>query len=259
VAVNGFEAVAACEHQVYDLILMDCQMPVMDGYEATHAIREAEAKPEEPGHRIHIVAMTANALEGDREKCLAAGMDDYLSKPVGLHALIAVLQRAGAARSGAGKSLAAGDGLATMPPAAMPPLVDGNEGGQPLNVLLVDDEAYFRTFVRRVLRQATNCIVAEACDGQEAIDICRVSDPDLIVLDINMPRVTGVEALATIRTLKPKTPVVMLTSIAEEKVVEECVARGASHFIRKDIGGDRLRVELKEMLRLFRPAWRKTS
>jgi two-component system sensor histidine kinase/response regulator len=91
---NGAEAVKAIERNLYPLILMDCQMPEMDGYKATGRIREMEAaSPFRWMHRPYIIAMTANALTGDREACLAAGMDDYISKPVRIEELDAALQR----------------------------------------------------------------------------------------------------------------------------------------------------------------------
>ena len=94
VAENGALALAAIKREHFDLVLMDCQMPVMDGYAATTAVRAWEAAAV-PGSkpRIPIVAMTANALSGDREKCLAAGMDEYLSKPIKRDALVPILAR----------------------------------------------------------------------------------------------------------------------------------------------------------------------
>jgi CheY-like chemotaxis protein len=87
--VNGREAVEAIAKKNYDLILMDCQMPVMDGFEATAVIRNREGS----GRHTPICALTANAMAGDRERCLAGGMDDYISKPVSLDKLQVAIER----------------------------------------------------------------------------------------------------------------------------------------------------------------------
>jgi signal transduction histidine kinase/DNA-binding response OmpR family regulator len=91
VVANGLEALEAINRIHYDVILMDCHMPEMDGYMATRKIRELEATRKTP--RLWIVALTANAMQGDRDECLAAGMDDYISKPVRVPDLVAALQK----------------------------------------------------------------------------------------------------------------------------------------------------------------------
>ena len=88
---NGQEAIRSLESLPYDLVLMDVQMPEMDGYEATREIRNPESYV--LNHQIPVIAMTANAMKGDREKCHEAGMNDYLSKPVSPHELAAMLDR----------------------------------------------------------------------------------------------------------------------------------------------------------------------
>jgi len=96
VAANGREAVDALSRQRYDMVFMDCQMPEMDGYEATGVIREREARKRESGDgaaRIPIVALTGHAADTDRERCLRAGMDDYLSKPFSVAAVRTLLDR----------------------------------------------------------------------------------------------------------------------------------------------------------------------
>jgi two-component system sensor histidine kinase/response regulator len=89
VAADGAEALASLAHATYAAVFMDCQMPNLDGYEATRRIRAQERD----GERLPVIAMTAHAMKGDRERCLEAGMDDYLSKPLRPEALDAVLER----------------------------------------------------------------------------------------------------------------------------------------------------------------------
>jgi PAS domain S-box-containing protein len=98
---NGLEALNALESRRYDLILMDLQMPEMDGYEATRQIRTRLPANRQP----RIIAITANAMQGDRERCLAAGMDDYISKPVKMHEIAAAIRR----HFGKGKEVSSGN------------------------------------------------------------------------------------------------------------------------------------------------------
>ena len=100
VAGNGLEVLDAVKNKEYDVILMDCQMPEMDGFSATRSLRVEEEARGVAGSQqaIQIIAMTANAMRGDREKCLDSGMDDYLSKPIRKSGLLEALQNAAAKR-----------------------------------------------------------------------------------------------------------------------------------------------------------------
>lgn len=89
-AEDGNAALDAYQKQKFDVIIMDCQMPVLDGYKATGAIRKLESQS---GTHTPIIAMTANALEGFRETCLNAGMDDYLTKPIDTSGFYAIVER----------------------------------------------------------------------------------------------------------------------------------------------------------------------
>jgi two-component system, sensor histidine kinase and response regulator len=148
---NGQAALEALSSISYDLVFMDCQMPGMNGYEATRAIRRQEQISGQDSKwkcPVHIVAVTANAMEGDREKCLAAGMDDYLSKPIRLQDIRAVLERWRRATQDSISAIEVGraqaDSLETLPlsknqeaaPVDMQALIEASEGPEEVRELI---------------------------------------------------------------------------------------------------------------------------
>jgi two-component system chemotaxis response regulator CheY len=126
-----------------------------------------------------------------------------------------------------------------------------NANPSALTALVVDDETYFRRFVSELLSREGIDEVVEARDGHEAVALFNVRHPGLVVLDINMPRMDGLETLKALRRLSADVPIIMLTSIADEMVVEECVEEGASFFIRKDVPAHELAGELRKLLAEF--------
>jgi two-component system, sensor histidine kinase and response regulator len=120
VATNGREALEAIEREAFDVVLMDIQMPEMSGFEATAAIRFRERQT---GGHLRIIAMTAHAMSGDRERCLVAGMDGYLPKPIDRNMFVAVVEQDGAVPAGASGATP----LNVFDPAALLERLDGDE------------------------------------------------------------------------------------------------------------------------------------
>jgi signal transduction histidine kinase/DNA-binding response OmpR family regulator/HPt (histidine-containing phosphotransfer) domain-containing protein len=174
VVENGFEVLSALEAADYDVVLMDVQMPEMDGLEATRRIRARW-----PNRRLWIVAMTANAMGGDREMCLAVGMDDYVSKPVRPELLAAALEAAAEAVNPLEPATQAGEAPAAAPAGAVDePAADGDGALDPRAIAeLLDTVGGDATFVAEVV----DTFLADALDQVAAMRRA-VGVPDLVTL-----------------------------------------------------------------------------
>jgi two-component system chemotaxis response regulator CheY len=103
-----------------------------------------------------------------------------------------------------------------------------------LNALVVDDDDHVRTFLVVLMRKIVSGTIGEARNGREAIDYYSANRPQIVILDVNMPILDGMEALGRIREINPEAVVVMITSLAMRRVVESALQKGAANFIRKD-------------------------
>lgn len=118
----------------------------------------------------------------------------------------------------------------------------------PQTILLTDDEPHIRKFIGLVLRQFENPRILEAANGAEAVELYKLHKPDLVLLDVNMPVLDGVQALTQIRALDPESIVVMLTSLANRHTVEECARLGAVDYIRKDTPREEMKARFESII-----------
>lgn len=118
----------------------------------------------------------------------------------------------------------------------------------PRKILLTDDEAHIRKFIALVLKQFGDPRILEASDGAIAVKLYEQEKPDLVLLDVNMPNLDGLQALEQIKRLDPHALVVMLTSLANRQTVEECVRLGAADYIRKDTPREELAARFSEII-----------
>lgn len=199
---NGEQAVARATTQPYDLILMDVEMPHMDGFQATELIRLEETQRRL--ERVPIVALTAHALEGFRQRCLDQGMDDYVAKPAGRQKILSVAEKWIAQR----------------------PLV-----------LVVDDSWDSRILLRSILLHDGRFRMALASDGQEALEIAACRRVSAVLLDMNMPVLDGYATAQALRRTEDGhlLAIIALTGMEGAREEQRCRDAGCSEFLTKPV------------------------
>lgn len=216
VASDGAQGLAMVSRKDYDAVLMDWQMPVMDGFEATRRIR---AQPRFA--RLPILAMTANAMAGDREKCLAVGMNDHIAKPIDANLLLSTLAR-WISRQAPADPLTPADTAGTAAHSVLPTL------------LLVDDTPEHIDQLRPILAGLYHLKVA--ISGEKALKIVLSDDPpDLVLLDTQMPGMDGYEVCRRIKAHPGRSaiPVVFVASVDDEPQRDVALALGAAGTITR--------------------------
>ena len=213
VANDGQEALERFGAQEFDAILMDIQMPGMDGFACTAAIRSAEART---GAHVPIIAMTAHALAGDREKCLAAGMDDYVSKPIRRDDLFRALASAIAARGAVGFSGAPSE------PGGDREVTRMSE----LRILLVEDSLADAVLTQRALEGGDGARFALTVARTLGEGIDRLAQGfDAILLDLTLPDSLGPETVTRMRAAARELPIVVLSG-AEDPATRRPLSPG---------------------------------
>jgi CheY-like chemotaxis protein len=199
---NGVAAVEAVWGYRYDCIMMDIQMPVMDGFQATAAIRDFESSHDLP--RVPIVALTAHALQGYREKCLKHGMDDYLTKPLQKTLLLNTLNK----------------------------WIDPRP-----TVLLADDSSDNRKLVATFMKKLPGFRLTTATNGLEALEVFKTRPIAMVLMDVEMPAMNGIEATQAIRQLDTgkDVPIIAFTAHRQGKETQACLDAGCNTFISKPI------------------------
>ena len=206
IAVNGQEAIEMFNNTSYNIILMDCAMPILDGYETTKIIRQQEAANE----HIPIIALTANAMQGDKEKCLAVGMDDFISKPIEAPNLLQILKK-----------------------------YSNNYDNSTMatKVLIVEDDKHIRKIMMKLIDKVIgNADIKVAEEGTQATAILMDFIPNILITDLMMPNMDGVALLKYIRN-EPiyKNIKVIVTSALDnsDDKIQQVKALGVEQLIHK--------------------------
>ncbi len=228
IAATGREVVLKASENVYDIILMDCQMPEMDGFEASRAI--TEMKRDGKISNVPIIALTANILKGDRERCLQAGMIDYVTKPLRREQLARLLQK-------------------WLPDQRIETLQQQNDTLADTVVLMAEDNRINLEFTIEILEKF-GCKIITAKNGLEVVIEAKRDQPyDIILMDVQMPEIDGLEATRQIRDLQakgqvPVRPIIALTANAMAGDRDMCLKAGMDDYLSKPVQSEQLKTML---------------
>jgi PAS domain S-box-containing protein len=218
IAENGEKAVEACLAGQFAVVFMDMFMPVLDGYGATKKIRENDVLLRR--QRTRIVAVTASALPGDKEKCIAAGCDEYLTKPVAMSELELVL-RTESSRTGAQE--------------------------QP-RIVLADDDPASGVLTEIALQELGYTDVVMADDGIAAVEAFGRGGADIVLMDARMPRLDGFAATERLRSLGCRSPIIIFSASDFEEERQHGFRAGCTDYLLKRGGVDEMKDSLRRCL-----------
>ena len=216
----------------YDLVLLDDMMPKMDGRETLEHIRN------DLGKKVPVVALTANAISGMREKYLAMGFDDYLSKPIEKRELYRVLL------TYLNKQIKKKNQPNNL---FMPKLKEKKP--EQKRVLIVDDNKINIKIAEKLLEHFDFLVIDSVLSGKDALERVKVSDYDLIFMDIMMPEMDGIECLHRLREQGYVRPVVTLTADAVERSKEKYLNEGFDDYVAKPVNLKRVEEIVNKFLK----------
>ena len=223
-AASGLDAIRLLDEQSFSLVLLDVQMPDMDGFEVAAKIRERWSESE-----IKIAILTSMGLRGDAARCRELGVECYLAKPLKSSELFLAISKLSLFTTKGPSDLITRHTLREDKSAV--------QSARPLRILVAEDNRVNQALARRLLEKQGH-MVTIAVDGRAAIQAFEQQTFDLILMDVHMPEVDGYEATRAIRKLKPKErriPIIALTANAMSGDRELCIAAGMDGFISKPI------------------------
>lgn len=264
VTKNGVEALTALSQLSYDAVLMNCQMPELDGFKTTSGIRQDDQKK---GRHTPIIAVTAHERPGDRERCLVAGMDDYLAKPIKLKELQEALDRLVIPRPRTATVSPAQGKVTSEVPLSSPSANEATETEVAVPVvhvpvapkrvptatrlLVAEDNPVNQKLIVRLLEKLglPSDVVG---NGAEAVEAFSLRPYSVVLMDCQMPDMDGFEATAAIRHQNQQngthTPIIAITAHAMKGDRERCLSAGMDDYITKPIKPDILKKVLDQWL-----------